>query len=146
MIQQILNWLKVHNPLYKDIVVNINNIDNSLTALQNDADDNTSNNVTTETDPAFKHDARENDKVNSSEEENEDPLNEYRAPVSDTCLESVIPNYPVTADDNFSTRTIEKKMVKLLMHNQKCLQMTKLKYNIVIAILVIHHICPKRYH
>ena len=82
LIQKVLNWLKVHNPLYKDIVVNINNIDNSLTALQNAADDNTSNNVTTDTDLALKHDARENDSVNSNEEENEDPLNEYRAPVS----------------------------------------------------------------
>ena len=48
----------------------------------------------------MKHDARENDNVNSNEEENEDPLYEYRAPVSETCLESVIPYYPVTADDS----------------------------------------------
>lgn len=100
LIQQVLNWLKVHNPLYKDIVININNIDNSLTALQNDADDNALNNVTTDSDPALRHDARENDKLNSNEEENEDPLNEYRAPVSETCLESIIPNYPVTAHDS----------------------------------------------
>ena len=100
MVQQALNWLKVHNPLYKDIIVNINNIDNILTALQNAAEDDTSNNVTTDTDRALKHDARENDNVNSNEEENEDPLNEYRAPVSETCLESVIPYYPVTADDS----------------------------------------------
>lgn len=100
LIQQVLNWLKVHNPLYKDIVININNIDNSLTALQNDADDNALNNVTTDSDPALRHDARENDKLNSNEEENEDPLNEYRAPVSESCLESIIPNYPVTAHDS----------------------------------------------
>ena len=81
--------------MYKDIIVNINNIDHNLTALHNAADNNTSNNVTTDPDPALKHDAREND-----EEENEDPLNEYRAPVSETCLESVIPYYPVTADDS----------------------------------------------
>ena len=70
LIQQVLNWLRVHNTLYKDIVVIINNIENSLTALQNDANDNASNNVTTDTDPALKHDARENDKLNSNEEEN----------------------------------------------------------------------------
>ena len=40
LIQQVLNWLKVHNPLYKDILVDINNIDSNLTTLQNDADDN----------------------------------------------------------------------------------------------------------
>ena len=40
LIQQVLNWLKVHNPLYKDILVDINSIDSNLTALQNDAEDN----------------------------------------------------------------------------------------------------------
>ena len=33
LIQQVLNWLKVHNPLYKDILVDINNIDSNLTTL-----------------------------------------------------------------------------------------------------------------
>ena len=82
LIQQVLNWLKVHNPLYKDILVDINNIDSNLTTLQNDADDNdthqqaTSNNVTTDSGPALEYDVRENDKSNSNEEENDDPLNE----------------------------------------------------------------------
>ena len=40
LIQQVLNWLKVHNPLYKDVLIDINNIDSNLTTLQNDADDN----------------------------------------------------------------------------------------------------------
>ena len=42
LIQQVLNWLKVHNPLYKDLIIvaDITNIDSNLTALQNDADDN----------------------------------------------------------------------------------------------------------
>ena len=55
----------------------------------------TSNDVTTDSDPALEFDARENDKLNSDEEENDDPVNEYRALVYETCLESVIPNYPV---------------------------------------------------
>ena len=58
---------------YKDIVININNIDNNLTALQNDADDSALNNVTTDSDPALRHDARENDKLNSNEEEMKTP-------------------------------------------------------------------------
>ena len=68
--------------MYKDILVDINNIDSNLTTLWNDADDNdthqqaTSNNVTTDSDPALKFDARENDKLNSNGEENDDPLNE----------------------------------------------------------------------
>ena len=87
--------------MYKDIPFDIKNIDSNLTTSQNDADDNdthqqaTSNNVTTDSDPALEYDARENDKSNSKEEENDDPLNEYRAPVCETCLESIIPNYPV---------------------------------------------------
>ena len=65
LIQQVLNWLKVHNPLYKDILVDINNINSNLTALQNDADYNathqhgTSSNVTTDSDSALEYDARE---------------------------------------------------------------------------------------
>ena len=38
LIQQVLNWLKVHNPLYKDILVytryTANSIDSNLAALQ----------------------------------------------------------------------------------------------------------------
>ena len=86
--------------MYKDILVDINNIDSNLTTLQIDADDNdthqqaTSDNVTTDSGPTLEFDARENDKLNSNEEENDDPLNEYRAPVCETCLDSIIPNYP----------------------------------------------------
>ena len=64
LIQQVLNWLKVYNPLYKDILVDIHNIDSNLTALQNDADDNdthqqaTLNNGTTDSDPVLEYDAR----------------------------------------------------------------------------------------
>ena len=92
LIQQVLNWLKVHNPLYKDVLIDINNIDSNLTTLHRQA---TSNNVTTDSDPALKFDARENDKLNSNGEENDDPLNEYRAPVCETCLESIIPNQTI---------------------------------------------------
>ena len=75
LIQQVLNWLKVHNPLYKDIQVDINSIDSNLTTLQNDAEDSgthqhaTSNNVATDSDAALEYDAKENDKLNSNEEE-----------------------------------------------------------------------------
>ena len=101
LIQQVLNWLKVHNPLYKDILVDINSIDSNLTALQNDAEDNdthqqaTSNNVTKDSGAVLEYDAKENDKLNSNQEENDDPLNEYRASVCETCLESMITNYLV---------------------------------------------------
>ena len=73
--------------MYEDILVDINNIDSNRTALQNDAEDNdthqqaTSNNVTIDSDPALEYDARENDNLNSNEEENDDLWNEYRASV-----------------------------------------------------------------
>ena len=101
LIKQVLNWLKVHNPLYKDIPFDIKNIDSNFTTSQNDADDNdahqqaTSNNVPTDSGPALEYDARENDRSNSNEEENDDPLNERRAPVCEACLDSIIPNYSV---------------------------------------------------
>ena len=65
LIQQDLNWLKIHNPLYKDILVDINNIDSNLTALQNDANDNAthqhaiSKNVPKDSDPALEYDSIE---------------------------------------------------------------------------------------
>ena len=39
LIQQVLNYYYSY-PLHNDKLVDINNIDSSLTALQNDADDN----------------------------------------------------------------------------------------------------------
>ena len=84
--------------------------------LQSDADDNdthqqaTSSNVTTDSDPALEYEARGNDKLNSNEEENDDPLNEYRAPVCETCLESIIPNCPVlNAQVKCSIRSLSKR-------------------------------------
>ena len=106
LMQQVLNWLKVHNPLYKDIVININNIDSTLLDLQDDTDCDyaehqaTSEKVTEVSDPALECDATQDDKSNSDDEENDDPLNEYRSPVYQTCLQSTIPNYPVTEDDS----------------------------------------------
>ena len=51
----------------------------------------------------MEYDARENDKLNRNVEENDDPLNECRAPVCETCSESIIPNYPVITDSEQST-------------------------------------------
>ena len=53
--------------------------------------ENASSNVTTDRDPALEHDAREN----------------HRAPVCKICLESIIPNYPVIADDSEQSAGIE---------------------------------------
>ena len=87
--------------MHKGILVDINNTDSNNTASQNDPDNDdthqqaTSNNVKTYSDCALEYDVRENDKLNSNEEEIDDPLYEYRAPVCEICLESIIPNYPL---------------------------------------------------
>ena len=51
-------------------------------------------------------DARENDKLNSNEEENDDPLNEYRAPVCETCLRV---NYTKLSSGECSSKTLDTK-------------------------------------
>ena len=80
--------------------------------MQNDADDNdthqqaTSNNVTTDSDPALEFDVRENDKLTSNEEENDDPLNEYRAPVCETRLKTQL--YKLSSGE-CSSKTLDTK-------------------------------------
>ena len=34
------------------------------------------------------------------DEERDDPLTEHRAPANETCLQSLIPDYPVTVEQN----------------------------------------------
>ena len=68
LIQQVLNRLKVDNPLYKDILVILTILIGTSQLYQNDAEDNdtrqqaTSNNIKTDSDLALEYDARENDK------------------------------------------------------------------------------------
>ena len=104
LIQQALKWLKADNPLYKNIVLHINNINSNLTALQNNTDyynvdlQSRSKNVTT--DNPSDCNPIQDDELNSEDEENDDPLDKYTAPVYETCLQSLIPNYPVITDHN----------------------------------------------
>ena len=45
-----------------------------------------------------------NTEQNEQEEEIDNPLNEHRAPTNETCIQAVIPDYPVTSDhQNAST-------------------------------------------
>ena len=37
---------------------------------------------------------------NDNNEEIKDPFNEHRMPINQTCLQSIIPNYPVMVDNN----------------------------------------------
>ena len=78
-----LHWLKVNNPLTE--------IDRNLSELQlqpiseNDSEVSSNSNVRSE--------QKATDKQN--EEETEDPLDEFRTPTTETCLQSILPDYPL---------------------------------------------------
>ena len=80
-------------------------VSTAVSALQNNTDHNdadqqpTSKNVTTDSDPALECNATQDDKLNTDDEENDDPLNEYRAPVCETCSQLIIPHYSVNIID-----------------------------------------------
>ena len=85
---------KLYNPLYSNIKVSIENIDTNLTELQEQA--------SSEKDEAScEHKAT----ANQNEEERDDPLNEFRAPTTETCLQSVLPDYPVNVEQNSSSKS-----------------------------------------
>ena len=125
-IMSALNWLKTNNPLYKDIQIDCTNISVELTDMtQADKDDTNlpANTVNNHLESTFENavdmgqpcDAcfLENSELNSSvdtpdnrteplNEDIEDPLNEHRSPASQTCLQSVIPDYPVLTEEHQS--------------------------------------------
>ena len=92
-----LNWLKNNNPLYKNITIHLGNIDTAMTLLQPHEDNSVSDvndkDVTDiESSSNVLHD--------KADEEIEDPLNEHRLPISETCLQSLIPDYPLIEERN----------------------------------------------
>ena len=114
-----LTWLTANNPLYKDIQIDCGNIDVQLTDMTHNENYDTtlvtnhppashSSNTTVNENRAEPDNMLTNSEVNISiegskdnsnellnEEEVEDPLNEHRSPASETCLQSVIPDYPI---------------------------------------------------
>ncbi|CAH3187842.1 unnamed protein product, partial [Porites lobata] len=84
-------WLKVNHPLYSEVTIDTENIDRNLSELQlqpiseNDSEVSSNSNVRSE--------QKATDKQN--EEETEDPLDEFRTPTTETCLQSILPDYPV---------------------------------------------------
>ena len=89
IIENALNWLKHNNPLYFNVTTEMNIIDVNLKNMgQNeDSDTDTSTEACSNKLPT-----NENDNM----EETDDPLNEYRQATNETCLQSVLPDYPVT--------------------------------------------------
>ena len=93
-----LNWLELNNPLYNNITIDIENISAKLTSLEQD--DNMSGinfdkNEKSLTEKCKQHITNDNDT-----EERDDPLNEHRQVANETCLQSVLPDYPVTIQSN----------------------------------------------
>ena len=84
-----LNWLKMNNPLYSNIKIDINNISVDLTSLEDDCvsiqhfDKNEKPSI----------DIDKNKIMNNDDTgERDDPLNEHRQATSQTCLQSVLPD------------------------------------------------------
>ena len=79
-VENALNWLVQNNPLYNNVTTDMNNIDENLKNLQQD-------NTSTDSSTCEKM---------PPNEENDDPLNTHRQATNETCLQSVLPDYPVT--------------------------------------------------
>ena len=101
-----LNWLIANNPLYRNIEGQCDNISPELTNLnspvtdQENIDEHLQTNVNREL-------------LNEDAEEQNDPLNEHPSAATETCFQSILPNYPVNVDnrncDNFNIAPGEGK-------------------------------------
>ena len=123
-----LNWLKENNELYKTITIDIDRIDRNLTTLEvtsiperttstrtdveppmNEEDISTDENISEQINEPKNEEpvvnkTSKNAQQEKQEEEIDDPLNEHRAPTNETCIQAIIPDYPVTIDQqNVST-------------------------------------------
>ena len=123
-----LNWLKAHNELYKTVTIDIDRIDRNLTTLEvssisecttststdveqlmNQQDISTDENITEQiNDPKNEkpviNETTKKAQLEEQEEEIDDPVNEHRAATNETCVQAIIPDYPVTIDqENVST-------------------------------------------
>ena len=123
-----LNWLKVNDPFYNNISEDIGNIGRDLTTSQqndnvldednsfldsdmantssneqsiNDNNENLANSTTTNRVSTTTSATESNNDGNTPDnEEQDDPLNNFRSPPNETCLQSIIPDYPVTVQEN----------------------------------------------
>jgi len=85
-----LSWLRVNNPFYCDITVNTDNINRNLSELELQ----TISQKDTEVSPSSKIFLEQKATEEENDEETEDPLDEFRAPTTETCLQSILPDYP----------------------------------------------------
>ena len=88
LIVNALNWLRQNNPLYCDVTTDINHIDKNLQNLDQ-SDANKSSQACSST-------LLPDENI----EETDDPLNEHRQAKHETCLQLVLPDYPVTVQSS----------------------------------------------
>ncbi|XP_028414140.1 uncharacterized protein LOC114537203 [Dendronephthya gigantea] len=94
-----LNWLKVNNPLYHNITIDISSLGDNVTSLQQQqCHDDLTTNKNNLSDNRQHHVSDPND--HDDVEEQDDPLNEYRQAPNETCLQSVLPDYPIAITQN----------------------------------------------
>ena len=94
-----LNWLKLNNPLYKYITINIKNISSGFTSFEDDSTN---------------EDCSRNDiDQHGQNEEIDDPLNTHRQATSETCLQSLLPDYPAIIDDNDTNRSLGNEVYSI---------------------------------
>ena len=86
-----LNWLKFNNSLYNNITIDISNISANLTSFEQQDNVNFEN-TSSCTLTSKQHITNDIDDT----KERDDPLNEYRQATNETCLQSVLSDYPVT--------------------------------------------------
>ena len=129
MVLNALNWLKANNELYKTITIDIDRIDRNLNSRSNIIPECTTSTSTDVEQPMNEQDISTDEIINEQinepknekpvinetskkaqqeeqQEEIDDPLNKHtcRAPTNETCIQAIIPDYPVTIDrQNVST-------------------------------------------
>ena len=115
-VENALNWLMQNNPLYDNVTIDMTNISENLKTLQHDNSTDTSTSC---------HEIK-----NDVMEENEDPLHAHRQGTNETCLQSVVPDYPVTVQQSgslgneiYDIAPGENKHPTSIMTDKKCEQL-----------------------
>ena len=106
LILNALSWLQKNNPLYQNTITNLPNIDSQLTNYSHVKDQ-----PYTDGSYACVNECSQEEKPDVNNEdvddcEKEDPLNENRAAICETCLQSIIPDYPAICNEQQCTSTL----------------------------------------
>ena len=91
-----LNWLVENNPLYENIQIQCDNITSELTNLNNPV---SASEDTCDPEPSQLQTTVNEKQLDEDNEEQDDPLNDHRSAASETCLQSILPNYPVNLEN-----------------------------------------------